>query len=952
MDTHTIEGAIEDEGVEDSSVPQKAKTATQEDAPRRGRGRPKKEREPISEEAVLDELRLAFQAADLECPTDFGRAQADGRWHRCLTRGQTGNPRYGDGAYAVHWIDEHPVIIVCNGDLHAHRIYRQTNMTRAERKDLLEKIQRHVAELTRQTLIAADDAARRATTVWERLRPLTDVCGYLTDRHLHDTYGLRGHARCIHVPLRNEEGELRATQYIVQTRDGNFALYCTKGATLRGLFFEFPEDDETQVSPIVIGARLATVATVVEATGYHGVASLTHGNLETVTGIIKRRYPRRDLIVLSDNDDMAGKGHATALRYGAKLATCPAAIEPNHLPADLNELYCTACTAGTDDFGADIVRTIIEAASRLVGCPDPQGFQLVLEGDDAGLYAHKDDAKTGISQDVRLGPPLIVEGHVRDADGQGWGLLVSWMDPDGNTHREALSRTSMITHDRTWLSTLVSGGYQADSGYAADLLRFLETCSPARKFLFTKKTGWLDASHECFVLPNTIIGTPNGADVSDIVYSNTNITASYKQNGTLEEWKNNVSVLASGNTKLTFALCAAFAGPLLNILNVDNGGFHFTGSSTAGKTTLLLLAHSVWDSKEALGTWRATDNGKEAEAYARNDTLLCLDDINQATAKSVGFVVYMLGNGTGKARSTKHGTLRETKKFRIVFLSSGEVSIERLLTSHGESYMAGMDVRAMEIPVEKTDVKELHGFASARDLSNAIKHRTVKYYGTAGKAYVDKLLSQLKDKNSKTYKILNHDKIAIISNDIITTSGYSISETDPQIQRVAERIALVCISGMIAKELNIIDDSIDVRKSCIEVFKSWVNNRGGVSSQEEAKIIKATKEYILRYREERFCFVSEKGEVEDGIQRNSAGFKEYVNGKMQYYAFPEIIEKDAWKEMSINTVLEVLKKNNYIITSNAKGRRHYKQLKTVPLDGSRQWMYCITLQDETDTNDD
>ncbi|MCR5258268.1 MAG: DUF927 domain-containing protein, partial [Desulfovibrio sp.] len=55
---------------------------------------------------------------------------------------------------------------------------------------------------------------------------------------------------------------------------------------------------------------------------------------------------------------------------------------------------------------------------------------------------------------------------------------------------------------------------------------------------------------------------------------------------------------------------------------------------------------------------------------------LCLDEINQANTKVIGAVVYMLGNGQGKTRSKKNGELREQKKFRLIFLSSGEASLE------------------------------------------------------------------------------------------------------------------------------------------------------------------------------------------------------------------------------------------------------------------------------------
>ncbi|MCR5258266.1 MAG: DUF927 domain-containing protein, partial [Desulfovibrio sp.] len=121
-----------------------------------------------------------------------------------------------------------------------------------------------------------------------------------------------------------------------------------------------------------------------------------------------------------------------------------------------------------------------------------------------------------------------------------------------------------------------------------------------------------------------VIGAPDGVDPADIVYSGP-VTAMYRRAGTLEEWKRHAAILAAGNAKMTFGLCAAFAGPLLHAVGAANAGFHFVGPSSSGKSTIVQLAHSVWDDFDSMGTWRSTDNGKESEALSRNDTLLCPD---------------------------------------------------------------------------------------------------------------------------------------------------------------------------------------------------------------------------------------------------------------------------------------------------------------------------------------
>ena len=100
----------------------------------------------------------------------------------------------------------------------------------------------------------------------------------------------------------------------------------------------------------------------------------------------------------------------------------------------------------------------------------------------------------------------------------------------------------------------------------------------------------------------------------------------YSERGTLDEWRDTVGKYCIGNNKLLFAVSLAFAAPLLNPLNVENGGFHIFGPSSCGKSTALRVAASVYGGPDYITTWRATDNGLEGTAAAHNDTLLIMDE--------------------------------------------------------------------------------------------------------------------------------------------------------------------------------------------------------------------------------------------------------------------------------------------------------------------------------------
>ena len=79
-------------------------------------------------------------------------------------------------------------------------------------------------------------------------------------------------------------------------------------------------------------------------------------------------------------------------------------------------------------------------------------------------------------------------------------------------------------------------------------------------------------------------------------------------------------------------------------------------------------------------------------ATARNDGLLVLDEISQATPKVVSDTVYSVMNGINKAQGAKDGGNRAVSRWRVLVLSTGELSPENMLGNQAE-WNAGQAVR-------------------------------------------------------------------------------------------------------------------------------------------------------------------------------------------------------------------------------------------------------------------
>ena len=56
------------------------------------------------------------------------------------------------------------------------------------------------------------------------------------------------------------------------------------------------------------------------------------------------------------------------------------------------------------------------------------------------------------------------------------------------------------------------------------------------------------------------------------------------------------------------------------------------GPSSIGKTVILTLVASIFDSPNDMLTWEGTDNGIEANALLRKDKPLTIDEVGQAKA--------------------------------------------------------------------------------------------------------------------------------------------------------------------------------------------------------------------------------------------------------------------------------------------------------------------------------
>lgn len=438
---------------------------------------------------------------------------------------------------------------------------------------------------------------------------------------------------------------------------------------------------------------------------------------------------------------------------------------------------------------------------------------------------------------------LEITAVTRDAKNESWGRLLEFDDLDGQHHAWAMPMEMLKGDGAEYRGVLLSMGLQMSTMTKARnlLTQYIQTAPVDQRARCVERTGW---HGRVFVMPERTLGD---AGERILFQSSTSTPSTFKQRGQLSDWKQNIAGLCSGNSRLVFAVSAALAAPLLEMTGIESGGFHFRGDSSTGKTTALRVAASVWGGLEYLQRWRATDNGLEALAAQHSDCLLVLDEISQVDPKAAGEVAYMLANGSGKARASRTGAMRETANWRLLFLSSGEAGLAEHMAQANRKPKAGQEIRLLDIPADAGAglgmFEDLHHYAGGAAFSRAVTEAVSKHYGTAALSFLLKLVKQPPDWAANAVKRQQRE----------FKSAHVPEKAGGQVERAALRFALVGTAGELATAWEVTGwrpgEAMSAAAAC---FKAWLGQRGSAGNLEEVQMLAQVRRFFELHGEARF----------------------------------------------------------------------------------------------------
>jgi putative DNA primase/helicase len=508
--------------------------------------------------------------------------------------------------------------------------------------------------------------------------------------------------------------------------------------------YSLPELIANPAAPVIVteGERKADLVPslfpgYLGTTSMGGAGAAKHSDWTPLAG--------RKVIIWPDHDE-PGQRYAHDVT-GLATAAGAASVAIVAVPAEWPEGWDFADPL-PDGIAATRLAELLEAAASCTS-PSPEvepaytSFGSYHMGAN-GLFIESDDPE---KPSVRLSAPFEVLAHTRDAHGNAWGKLLRWRDLDHRVHEWAMPVKALGGGREEVWRELLDGGLQVASSMASrnKLAEYLSSVKVSGRARAVTRIGWhIEDKTAVFVLPDATYGEALTEQV--LWQAETRATTAYHVAGTVKDWHGSVARRCIGNSRLVCAVSSAFSPPLLALASEENGGFHFVGSSRTGKTTILRAAASVWGGGGINGylrSWRATSNGLESIAESHCDTLLCLDEMGQVEAREAGEIAYMLANGFGKGRARRDGSARSPAQWRLLFLSSGEVSLADKMAEIGRRSKAGQEVRLGDVPTDAGTglgaFEELHGAPSSGAFAEELRQATEQYYGAPARGFLDLL---------------------------------------------------------------------------------------------------------------------------------------------------------------------------------------------------------------------
>jgi putative DNA primase/helicase len=743
------------------------------------------------------------------------------------------------------------------------------------------------------------------------------------------------------IPLVDTDGTITAAQTINPNGEKRLLLDSAKNGSY------YPINEPVSISTVIIAEGLATAMTchLLNPEAY-AVAAIDAGNLIHVAKAMRTKYPESQIIIAGDNDikpDQPNTGKLAAEK-AAKAVNGIAVLPPTDDKADWDDYRLShGIEAAKQVFSAELAQQEgnvvkkdnvirIDAKKKIKTHDDLGPF---FDKRHGGLYyiERKQNNTTGDIDEKETWFSDEMETVGIGSDGKD-SYLVIQMRQEGSNRiiYEAIPRRELGS-PQGW-GRLRSRGVNITTkrGQLDLLANYLQRKGKRDEWTITHTAGWHDGA---YVMPDGhIIGTSS----RPVAFcGGTSAVAGYIVRGTTESWRKNVGNLMKGNQSMILGGLVALAAPLNSLSGGSSFGIHLFAQSSAGKTTTVEAASSIYGVPDELKlTWDATKYGLTIEAASRNDGFMPIDEIGQGNdVRHVAGSAYSLFNGTGRIQGNKDGGNKAILRWAIVALSTGEEDFETYLIRNGVTPKAGQLVRLVSVPF--TDTVEFHSLDDGDLHSRAIKRASTRHCGAVGRAWIEYLANNQDAANQKvTFK--EHEWLSSLPED-----------ASSQVKRVATRFAMLDATAELSTSItgwDVAECSRFIRNS----FNEWLENYG-TGNREKYQVVKRARDFIQRYGLTRFqpyTYGKRNGDLDRtyaGRMTNLAGYLvsgRREDGKNEYHIIPSVFEDEILSGIQKKLGAEALDEVGILVRPES-GR---VDGKTISINGSQQRFVVLIDSEE------
>lgn len=809
---------------------------------------------------------------------------------------------------------------------------RQAERQARAEAEAAEKQARHEA--------AALDARQRLAAA----EPADPAHPYMRRKGVMPIADMRQEGGALLVPVVAPDGEVRGLQVI--TTDG--AKKFSKGTASAGALWWARPPSADPAGRIYVVEGVADALTVAAAVPDGAVAcAFNADNVLAIAAALRERCPAAAIVIAADADDAGRKVAAKAAAADPRLIVRPPQIAAGALVGgktakdfdDLRQL------SGLDEVRRQLLAEppadpaapadTLTLADPTPAAPLPDLPEVFPYGDGAFVrrsggifYSPPDDAKGNAQPDRWICGRLDVLAVTRDPAGLDWGRLLAWRDPDGGLHRWAAPLELLQGDGAEIRRELARRGLPIAAGRSAhDLLAAYIQAAPVKtRARCVDRLGWIGGA---FVLPDEVIGEADGGE--EVVFQGRMVEAAHAIAGSVDDWRGTVAALALGNSRAVFTIGAALAGPLLHLVGGEGGGFHLRGRSSSGKSTAIFAGASVWGPPAFVRPWRATASGLEGVALLHNDMTLFLDELAECDPRQAAEAVYMLANGRGKARAAATGAARPSARWRCLFVSTGETSLEAQAATVGRRIAAGQEVRLADVEADAGAgmgaFEQLHGQPSPAAFALAVRDAAAQHYGAAGVAWLRWLVA-----NRTTAAGDGGGLVARFVADVVPFGASG------QVVRVARRFGLVAAAGELATQAGLTDwppgEAMHSAQAC---FAAWLANFGA-GDREELAMLNQVRSFFEAHGASRFEDIGS-----DHGQRvpNRAGFYRQPEGAgsvRTYMVLPGVFRNEVCAGLDFKTAVRALVARGWL----EPGHDRNSQPLSAPGMGKKSRFYVLT----------